>query len=152
MKIRLPIVLVGSLLLGGLIGTAVQPEAWAHEESVPLQDDLGNHTYPISTSVPLAQRYFDQGLILSYGFNHAESARSFREAARLDPKCAMCFWGEALVLGPNINAPMEDSAVPQAYAAAQNALSLAGQATEKEQALIQAVATAIFERRCQRSK
>ena len=52
-----------------------QPEAWAHEESVPLQDDLGNHTYPISTSVPLAQRYFDQGLILSYGFNHAESAQ-----------------------------------------------------------------------------
>ena len=140
MKIRLPISLVGSLLLSGLISMAVPPEAWAHEESVPLQDDLGHHTYPISTSVPLAQRYFDQGLILSYGFNHAESARSFREAARLDPTCAMCSWGEALVLGPNINAPMEDSAVPQAYAAAQKALSLAGQATQKEQALIHAVA------------
>ena len=110
-------------------------------ESVPLQDDLGNHTYPISTTNPMAQRYFDQGLILSYGFNHAESARSFREAARLDPKCAMCFWGEALVLGPNINAPMEDSAVPQAYAAVQKALSLAGTGTQKEQALIKAVAT-----------
>ena len=141
MNIRLPIVLVSTLSLGGLIGMAVPTEVWAHEESVPLQDDLGNHTYPISTSVPLAQKYFDQGLILSYGFNHAESARSFREAARLDPKCAMCFWGEALVLGPNINAPMEDSAVPQAYAAVQKALSLSSTATQKEQALITAVAT-----------
>ena len=141
MKIRLPIALISTLFLSGLFATAVPPEAWAHEESVPLQDDLGNHTYPISTSVPMAQRYFDQGLILSYGFNHAESARSFREAARLDPKCAMCSWGEALVLGPNINAPMDDSAVPQAYAAVQKALSLVRTATRKEQALIQAVAT-----------
>ena len=141
MKIRLPMSLIGCLLLSGLIGNPVPPHAWGQEAPVPLQDHLGNHTYPISTTNPMAQRYFDQGLILSYGFNHAESARSFREAARLDPKCAMCFWGEALVLGPNINAPMEDSAVPQAYAAVQKALSLAGQATPKEQALIRAVST-----------
>ena len=114
--------------------------AQAQEITIPLQDDLGDHHYLVSTSVPKAQRYFDQGLILSYGFNHAEAGRSFREAARLDPTCAMCYWGEALVLGPNINAPMNELAVPQAYAAVQKALSLAGKATEKEQALIQALA------------
>lgn len=111
----------------------------ANREAVPLQDNLGKHQYPVSTAVPKAQRYFDQGLILSFGFNHAEAARSFREAARLDPKCAMCFWGEALVLGPNINAPMNDSVVPQAYAAVQQAWSLASHATKKEKALIQAL-------------
>ena len=116
-------------------------DAVASENDVPLHENLGDHSYSVSTSVPLAQRYFDQGLILAYGFNHAEAARSFREAARLDPNCAMCFWGEALVLGPNINAPMDASAVPQAYAAAQKALMLSGKATNKEQALIQAVAT-----------
>ena len=88
----------------------------------------------------MAQRYFDQGLILSYGFNHAEAARSFREAQTLDSACAMCYWGEALVLGPNINAPMEPSVVPQAYAAVEKAVALSERGTEKEAALIQAVA------------
>jgi len=109
-------------------------------ESVPLQEGLGRHHFHIFTDVAMAQRYFDQGLILSYGFNHAEAARSFRHAQKLDPSCAMCYWGEALVLGPNINAPMAPSAVPQAYAAAEKALALGGQATEKERALIQALA------------
>jgi tetratricopeptide (TPR) repeat protein len=109
-------------------------------EPVPLLEGLGGHHYPISTDVAMAQGYFDQGLILSYGFNHAEAARSFREAQKLDPTCAMCYWGEALVLGPNINAPMEPSAVPRAYAAVEKALTLREQATEKERALIQAVA------------
>lgn len=114
---------------------------FAHKvQEVRLQENLGNHTYPISTSVPLAQRYFDQGLILAYGFNHAEAAQSFLEAALLDPTCAMCYWGQALVVGPNINAPMDPFAVPTAYAALQQALELSEKATKKEQALIQAVA------------
>ena len=113
--------------------------AHAHDEAVPIRENLGSYTYPISTTVPVAQRYFDQGLVLSYGFNHAEAARSFREAARRDPACAMCYWGEALVLGPNINAPMSDSAVPQAYSAVQKAQSLSNKATEKEMALIEAL-------------
>jgi tetratricopeptide (TPR) repeat protein len=79
-------------------------------------------------------------MILMYGFNHAEAARSFQYAQTLDPTCAMCFWGEALVLGPNINAPMADSAVPQAWTAVEQARALAKGASEKEQALIQAVA------------
>ena len=120
-------------------GSLRSEQVHAHEEAVPIQENLGGYTYPISTSVPLAQRYFDQGLVLSYGFNHAEAGRSFREAARLDSNCAMCYWGEALVLGPNINAPMSDSAVPQAYSAVQKALSLSKQATEREIALIEAL-------------
>ena len=68
-----------------------------------------------------AQAYFDQGLRLTYAFNHGEAQRAFRKAQKLDPACAMCFWGEALVLGPNINLPMQDDAVAPAFAAAQKA-------------------------------
>lgn len=68
-----------------------------------------------------------------------KATRAFREGARLDPKCAMCYWGEALVLGPNINAPMDNSAVPIAYSAAQKALENTSHITQKEKALIQAV-------------
>lgn len=131
--------LLFGLFLFFVAGASVSSTVSANREAVPLRDNLGKHQYPVSTTVPKAQRYFDQGLILSFGFNHAEAARSFQEAARLDPKCAMCYWGEALVLGPNINAPMSDSAVPLAYAAVQKAWSLDGHATKKEKALIQAL-------------
>jgi tetratricopeptide (TPR) repeat protein len=109
------------------------------ESEVPLFN-LGNHRHPISTQNPLAQRYFNQGLILAYGFNHAEAIRSFQEAARLDPNCAMCYWGIALALGPNINAPMADAAVPPAWTALQKAIALAPKASSREQAYIQALA------------
>ncbi|MBE9169317.1 hypothetical protein IQ238_17925 [Pleurocapsales cyanobacterium LEGE 06147] len=107
--------------------------------SARLFDNLGNYHFPVSTKNPLAQRYFDRGLILAYGFNHAEAARSFQEAARLDPNCAMCYWGLAYVLGPNINAAMEDEAVPIAYEAIQQAIALKDYATEREQAYIWAM-------------
>ncbi|GAB4190670.1 MAG: hypothetical protein Fur006_32970 [Coleofasciculaceae cyanobacterium] len=110
------------------------------ERTTPLFDNLGNYHHPISTSVPLAQRYFDQGLILTYGFNHAEAARSFQEAARLDPNCAMCYWGIALVLGPNINAAMDTEVVSEAWQAIQNAIALSKTANDKEKAYIQALA------------
>jgi tetratricopeptide (TPR) repeat protein len=134
--------LIGLLVAGILVLSGMDRSGYAQapEESVPIYEGLGRHHYSVSTEEPKAQRYFDQGLILAYGFNHAEAARSFREAQRLDPNCAMCYWGEALVLGPNINAPMAPSAVPQAYAAVQKALELQDQASEKERALIQALA------------
>jgi tetratricopeptide (TPR) repeat protein len=106
----------------------------------PLWDNLGTVTFKISTTNPEAQRYFDQGLRLNYGFNHAEAVRSFRKAQRLDPACAMCFWGEALAFGPNINAPMEAEAVAPALAAVSKAQSLSAAATEKERLLIAAMA------------
>ncbi|GJL57683.1 MAG: hypothetical protein NPIRA03_05400 [Nitrospirales bacterium] len=109
-------------------------------EPVLLHEGLGKYHFPISSNGSMAQRYFDQGLILAFGFNHAEAARSFKEAQTRDPNCAMCFWGEALVLGPNINAPMDPSVVPQAIAALEKAVALKDRATEKEAALIQALA------------
>ena len=66
-------------------------------DPVPLYDDLGDLTYPIRTANELAQRYFDQGLRLTYAFNHAEARRAFHAAQRHDPSCAMCYWGEAFV-------------------------------------------------------
>jgi tetratricopeptide (TPR) repeat protein len=105
-----------------------------------LWDDLGDLSFAITTSDPLAQRYFDQGLRLAYGFNHAEALRSFHEAQAIDPACALCYWGEALVLGPNINAPMAPEAVQPAFAAALKAQVLAGPASEQEKALIAALA------------
>ncbi len=131
---------VCGLALVVIVGVGSQNVLLAKEEIVRLQEGLGKHHFRISTHVPMAQRYFDQGMILMYGFNHAEAARSFRYAQKLDPACGMCFWGEGLVLGPNINAPMEDSAVPQAFAAVQRVLVLRENATGKERVLLQAVA------------
>lgn len=106
-----------------------------------LFKNLGNYNHSISTKNPLTQRYFNQGLILAYGFNHAEAVRSFQEAAKHDPNCAMCYWGIALVLGPNINAPMAVDALPEAWQALQQAIALRKNASEPEKAYIQALAT-----------
>jgi tetratricopeptide (TPR) repeat protein len=106
----------------------------------PLFDNLGNYHHKVSTESKEAQRYFDQGLTLCYAFNHAEAIRSFEEAARIDPNCAMAHWGIAFAYGANINMPMSDEAVPKAYGALQKATELAPKATENEQAYIKALA------------
>ncbi len=125
--------------------TPAPPEA-------PLFDDIGDHHAPITTTAALAQTYFNQGLTLSYGFNHAEAVRSFRAAQQADPQCAMCYWGEAYALGPNINKPMDPADQPAAWAAAAKAQSLAARVTPREQAYIAAMQlryspTAVTERR-----
>ncbi|MGH8071865.1 MAG: tetratricopeptide repeat protein [Candidatus Entotheonellia bacterium] len=109
--------------------------------AVPLYDNLGDLTYPITTNNKLAQRYFDQGLRLTYAFNHAEALRAFRQAQRLDSDCAMCYWGEAFVLGPNINAPMDEAAGNPAVTAITKAQALGAHANTREQALIGALTT-----------
>ncbi|PXX16027.1 hypothetical protein C8R27_10871 [Nitrosomonas ureae] len=101
--------------------------------------NLGSHTFPVSTRNPLAQQYINQGLNLAYAFNHAEARRAFRESARLEPDLAMAYWGQALVLGPNINAMMEPNEEPQALEIVQKAKSLMANASPKEQALINAL-------------
>lgn len=113
--------------------------AQADRPAVPLYDNLGDHHCAIATRVPLAQRYFDQGLRLYYAFNHAEAIRAFNEAARLDPECAMCYWGTALAYGPNINLPMDSVAGVAAYEAIRKAQAVAPHATPKERALIDAL-------------
>lgn len=118
--------------------TAVQANT-AQQPTAPLLDGIGPLHFPISTEVPKAQRYFDQALTLAFGFNHAEAARSFREAARLDPTCGICYWGVALALGPNINAPMSEAAVAPAWQAVQEALARRAYENEHEQAYIDAI-------------
>lgn len=113
----------------------------------PLFDGMGDHTHPITTNNKYVQRYFDQGLTIDFAFNHAESARSFRAGQTLDPNCAMCFWGEALALGPNINVTSNGSVIMAdqerlaAYEAIQKALSLKNKVSEKERDFIDALAT-----------
>jgi hypothetical protein len=106
----------------------------------PLWEGLGALSHKVTTDDDLAQRYFDQGLRLTYAFNHAEAYRAFKRAQALDPGCAMCFWGEAFVLGANINAPMEGSAAQPAFVAVANAKARAAGASERERALIDALA------------
>ena len=83
--------------------SAAEREALVAEANAPLFDGMGDHHHAITTLSSGAQRYFNQGLVIAYAFNHAESIRSFRAAQLLDDSCAMCFWGEALATGPNIN-------------------------------------------------
>jgi tetratricopeptide (TPR) repeat protein len=122
------------------IKAATPAPAFADSEP-PLWEGLGPLTYKITTANAEAQAYFDQGLRLAYAFNHGEAQRAFRKAQKVDPNCAMCFWGEALVLGPNINLPMQDDAIAPALAAAEQARALSANASPREQALIAALAT-----------
>jgi tetratricopeptide (TPR) repeat protein len=107
--------------------------------SARLYEGLGKVHLPITTANPLAQRYFDQGLAFAYGFNHAAAITSFREAQRLDPNCAMCFWGEAMAHGPNINAPMDPAVNARAVGLARYAHWLARNATDQEKTLTAAM-------------
>ena len=116
-----------------------QPMKAATDGAVPLYRDLGNLHLPITTKSAKAQAYFDQGLRLSFAFNHAEAQRAFQAAQKLDPNCAACFWGEALILGPNINVPMMPEANAPALAALAKAVALKGKAGAKERALIEAL-------------
>jgi tetratricopeptide (TPR) repeat protein len=133
-----------SIVLLVFIVTAVSvPCVSAADEPVtpvPLYKDLGKHHHAITTKSPQAQRYFDQGLRLTYAFNHAEAIASFKEGARIDPDCAMCYWGAAMAMGPNLNLPMDLKDEPAAHALAQQALALAPKVSEPEQAYIAALA------------
>ena len=112
------------------------------ERTAPLLEGMGNLHWPISTESELAQRYFDQALTLAYGFNHLEAERSFREAARIDDTCAICLWGAALVLGPNINDPVPSPERElKAYDTLRGAVVRLQHANGKERALIEALET-----------
>lgn len=112
----------------------------------PLFEGMDIIDYPISTKNAEAQKYFNQGLAFAFGFNHAEAARSFYYAAKLDPQSAMCFWGYAYVLGPNYNAGMDNDNYQRAYKAIQQAIKLSANVTEKEKALIDALSKRYVEK------
>ena len=112
----------------------------------PLFSGMGDYHRTISARDAGAARYFDQGMVLGFGFNHAEAIRSFRAAQRLDDSCAMCYWGEALVTGPNINVTAKGKAIMSsaeqvaAYAALQKAIERRANASDVERDLIDALA------------
>ena len=112
-------------------------ETGAMGPEIPLLQGLGPHTRSITTKSPLAQKYFDQGLNLLFGFAHGASIRSFKEAARLDPECAMAHWGIALASGPHINFPLVPPPMAeQAWTELNLAQKYAGNAKPADRALI----------------
>jgi tetratricopeptide (TPR) repeat protein len=125
--------------------TARTNEQLVERAGAPLFDGMGSHHHQITTQDPGAQRYFNQGLILAFAFNHAESIRSFQAAQRLDDNCAMCFWGEALATGPNINVTSNGKAIMSeedrinAFAALQKAIARSDRASAREKAYIDAL-------------
>jgi tetratricopeptide (TPR) repeat protein len=138
-----PHALALALLLAGCAAPQPQADVAAPDAKAAAQpklfDDFGDLHRDIGSAVPEAQRYFDQGLRMAYGFNHEAAGRAFAEAARLDPACAICVWGQALVLGPNINLPMDQAAAKDATALARRAMALSAHATPADRALIEAL-------------
>lgn len=123
-----------------LLASRTAIAASAQSQPLALHDDLSSARLPLTTKNDDARRYFNQGLMLGYAFNHAGAIRSFREAQRLDPDCALCWWGEAAALGPNINAAMEERDRPAALAALARAQALRPTTSALEQTLIDALA------------
>ncbi len=115
--------------------------ATAQEPIAPKLGGLSDYHFEVTTSNPESQAFFDQGLRLTYGFNHSEALRAFKEAIRLDPNNAMAHWGWALALGPNLNLPMMPDVVPQALDAMQRAQNLASGVSDQERDFIAALAT-----------
>ena len=139
---RMAAAVAGLLLCAAVAGSSIT--ARANTSDIPLAPELaglGTLHVPVTTPVPRAQRFFDQGMRLLYAFNHAEAIRAFREAVQLDPGFAMAYWGQALALGPNLNAPMTQDNGRLAYAAIQKAVEKRVHATARERALIKALAT-----------
>ena len=143
--LALAVVMAGLLTAGSVPAAPKAPQndtrsTALKDQIAPRLQNLGNHAFPVATDSARAQLFFNQGMMLTYGFNHAEAMRSFREVARLDPNCAMAYWGMALVLGPNINMAMPPEAEPIAYETIQKAIALKKNASEKEKAYIDALA------------
>jgi tetratricopeptide (TPR) repeat protein len=128
-----------------LAGAMLLPAQHHHEETNPpavraeLLEGLGNHSHPIATQSELAQKFFDQGLALIYGFNHDEAARLFARAAELDPRSPMPHWGIALALGPNYNLPAQRDREEKAWKAIETALELSKTAPDNERAYVEAL-------------
>ena len=134
------------LTINGCSGTDSQQQL-IDRAGAPLLSGLGDHSHEITSDEEGVQEYFNQGLILAFAFNHAESVRSFKAAQTLDPSCAMCFWGEALARGPNINvtsngkAVMSDEQRVKAFEALGKAKDLMANSTPQEQAYITALSS-----------
>ncbi|MBA2603655.1 MAG: hypothetical protein H0U94_08715 [Acidobacteria bacterium] len=148
---------MAAVLTASILGLAVSTTAQNRPQTRSVYDrytepiaifktGLGTFTKSISSMNKEAQAYFDQGFQMMYSFAKPEAVRSFREAWKRDPACAICYWGEAWAWGSYLNAPMRDEEAPHAFAAAQKALALKNKATPKERALIDAMAVRYVEK------
>ena len=144
----LPLSCLATLLALACIGCRQQPPMAIEAPVSPpemaligavLLDGLGDYSFPVTSDHPEVQRWFDQGLALAYGFNHDAAERAFLKATELDPRCAMCWWGAALVLGPHVNAAMDPADSADAWTRLQRAVALAPSASAREQAFITAL-------------
>ncbi len=127
----------GAASCGAATSAAAEKSAAA---TMPLYPGLGPVHHPVSTTSPLAQKYFDQGLAFAYGFNHDEAVSSFKQAAQIDPKMAMAYWGIAVVSGPNYKLPRDPARAKEAHDAVARARALEPGASPEERTLIDAVA------------
>ncbi|HYP54051.1 MAG TPA: hypothetical protein VEQ42_10955, partial [Pyrinomonadaceae bacterium] len=138
---KFPLLLLALFAACGVASAQHQQHAAPGPRPAALIPNLGAYHFPVSTANAEAQKFFDQGMILVYGFNHDEAARSFRRAAELDPQLAMAHWGLAMSVGPNYN---ETSISPERLKAAREAvakgLELAAKAPEHERAYLEALA------------
>lgn len=134
--------LVSSLSFAMMHDTrALEADPFSQTEPIaPKLSGLGDYSFPVTTSIAESQYFFNQGLRLTYAFNHSEALRAFKEAVRLDPANAMAYWGWALVLGPNINLPMQTYVREQAFKAIQKASELTSLVSKREAAFIDALA------------
>ena len=151
MKRPLVIAVIVAVALGGLLYsrkprvTTPAPSPAGDVAAPPglvgatLLDGLGNHHFPVTAANPEVQRWVDQGVMLAYGFNHDAAERSFLRATELDPDCAMCWWGAALVLGPHVNSSMDPANNSNAWKRLQKAVALAPRTTPREQAYVRAL-------------
>lgn len=124
-----------------LLAAAAVAQPLSAAGGIGFYPDLARASFPLTTRSPEARAWFAQGLMLTYGFSHAGAVASFRKAQAADPDCALCWWGEAMALGPNINAPMDGRDRGAALAALDKALALQAGASPMEQALIRALST-----------
>ena len=140
---------VAALLAGAAVGglstnpadpAPEVPAALAPPVGATLLEGLGKYDFPVTSKHPEVQRWFNQALMLTFGFNHDAAERSYLKAAQLDPDCAMCWWGAALVLGPHVNSGMDPARNADAWTRMQRAVALAPRTTEREQAFIRALA------------
>jgi tetratricopeptide (TPR) repeat protein len=138
---RFPLLVTALFLSCGVTFAQHQHTAAAPAADVRLIEGLGEFHMPVNTSVPEAQRFFDQGLTLAYGFNHDEAARAFRRAAELDPRMAMAHWGLAFALGPNYNeTSISAERMRAAHEAVRRGLALADGGPAHERAYLEALA------------
>ena len=134
MNVLVRLAMFASLALSSCTAPSGSTPQWSEEE-------LGHFHRAVSTRSPAAQRWFDQGLVLCFGFDQEAARQAFAQAAEADPGCAMAHWGHAYAFGPHINNPaMDEESSRIAHASAQRALGLASGATPVERALIEALA------------